>query len=295
MTGTVSLIIATCNRLESLLTTLQSVAGQHLDAHEVIVVDQSARRFEYEQIVRSAYPFVSYITLQKPNLPKARNAGILHSNGDIILFIDDDVTLHDNFIAAHRSAHQKPNIACVGGRIIQSSPAGTVVAFIDKTTGESRSNFNQTSGGEILYACGCNMSFKRTALVKAGMFDQRFIGNALFEEVDLCFRLKRQGGAIWFEPGATLTHHQKTTGGCHEQKNAPYLIDRIHNHALFYFRHISTVPSRFFLIYIRNIAEYASRRADRSHDSAVLVKSIIAVIGAFFQSYLTVKQPKRCL
>ena len=61
------------------------------------------------------------------------------------------------------------------------------------------------------------MSFRRSALEEIDGFDPSFEGNALWEESDVCFRLRRQGYQIRFEPRAALDHLIAPAGGCREK------------------------------------------------------------------------------
>jgi glycosyltransferase involved in cell wall biosynthesis len=51
---------------------------------------------------------IRYIRLPEPNLPAARNAGICAAKGDIILFVDDDVRIEPDYIAAHVGNYETP-------------------------------------------------------------------------------------------------------------------------------------------------------------------------------------------
>lgn len=51
----------------------------------------------------------------------------------------------------------------------------------------------------------CNASVPRDALLKAGLFDERFVG-AAFEDTDLGYRLTRSGCRLIFNSRATVLH-----------------------------------------------------------------------------------------
>src|SRR5262249_40201259 len=54
---------------------------------------------------------------------------------------------------------------------------------------------------------GCNMAFRRTALMQVGGFDPRF--RVAGDDVDLCWRLQKRGGTIGFCPAAMVWHHRR--------------------------------------------------------------------------------------
>ena len=102
-----SLIVATYNRAEQLLTTLRSVAAQTAPAAEwecVVVdnnsTDDTAARFEE---FRTAHPELPLrrVSETRQGLSWARNRGIAETTGDIVAIIDDDERIVPEFIAAY--------------------------------------------------------------------------------------------------------------------------------------------------------------------------------------------------
>ena len=94
----VTVIIVTYNRCQSLAKTLESVALSSLPTSvewEVLVVDNNSsdQTLQVAEDFRARYPG-RFRYLRQPNPGKSfgLNAGILASRGDILAFIDDDVT-----------------------------------------------------------------------------------------------------------------------------------------------------------------------------------------------------------
>ena len=56
---------------------------------------------------------------------------------------------------------------------------------------------------------GCNMAFRKTALDAIGGFDPQF--RAAGDDVDICWRLRDNGGSLGFSPGAVVWHHRRST------------------------------------------------------------------------------------
>ena len=99
----ISLVIATYNRAEQLMTTLESVVGQSFDSQrwECVVVDNNSSdstRERIEAFVRDhATQNFRYVFEPEQGLSAARNAGIRASRGEIIAFIDDDERIVEGF------------------------------------------------------------------------------------------------------------------------------------------------------------------------------------------------------
>lgn len=105
MHSTVSIIICTRNKAESLRETLRSVSAVNLPAGlsaEVIVADNGSTDQTpavASEFAESQQKFsVRHLSVPTPGQSRARNAGIAVANGEIILFTDDDVRPPANWI-----------------------------------------------------------------------------------------------------------------------------------------------------------------------------------------------------
>lgn len=86
-----SLVVPTINRVNELERLFQSLATQHHNDFEVILVDQNLDD-QLEELVTSysqQFPIL-HLKQTKRGLSRARNLGKLHVKGDIIAFPDDD-------------------------------------------------------------------------------------------------------------------------------------------------------------------------------------------------------------
>ncbi len=107
-----TLIIASKDRAEYLDQALRSLCEQiGAPSFEVIVVDNGSTDAT-PQIVeraRDAYGFeISYVYEERPNRAAARNRGISVAQGDIALFLDDDVWLPAGISRSARASAQRP-------------------------------------------------------------------------------------------------------------------------------------------------------------------------------------------
>lgn len=101
---TTSIIICTCNRAEHLRQTLQALATVNVPAEipaELIVVNNGSSdgTAEVVQAARLVNMPVRYVTESRRGQCFARNTGMAHSRGAIILFTDDDVRPPADWIA----------------------------------------------------------------------------------------------------------------------------------------------------------------------------------------------------
>jgi GT2 family glycosyltransferase len=102
----VSVIIPTRNRPKDLKDLLLTIYNQDYPPIEVIIVDDSSTDLTEKVVISFSSQFKSigcklkYIKGNGEGLPAARNIGIKFSEGDIILFLDDDTLLDQNVINA---------------------------------------------------------------------------------------------------------------------------------------------------------------------------------------------------
>ncbi len=237
----VSVIVPTYGRDEVLCDTLQGLLGQDYPRYEVIVVSQatahaeSTRRFlaKHQDRIRALW-------LERPSLPKARNVGILEARGEFILFVDDDVIPSSSLISGHIAAYGDPSIVGVAGQVLSPDRATvptTEVGRLDKLTNVTW-NFNSHLRTYVDYANGANMSFRRSRIVDAGLFEPAFGGSAFYEDADLSLRVQHPNAQIVFEPRASLIHLEAPRGGCGNRNRTPrWYYWYMHNSMLVALRH----------------------------------------------------------
>lgn len=125
----VSLVVPTRDRPESLRRCLQSLAALDPPALEVIVVDDGALvAEELAAFARSLGLEFVYHRKQSPGTSASRNIGARLARGDYILFLDDDVLPEPDYLGrVMRTFAQDPDgrLAGVGGSLIEpDAPRG---------------------------------------------------------------------------------------------------------------------------------------------------------------------------
>jgi glycosyltransferase involved in cell wall biosynthesis len=118
---TIGVVIPTKNRINYLLSAVRSVLSQSRLPDELIIVDQSTTDAA-DSAIRSLltnhkqidYKYIFNNTLT--GLTAAKNVAVKASGSDILLFIDDDIVLDDNFIQIVLGVfEQRPELSGVGG------------------------------------------------------------------------------------------------------------------------------------------------------------------------------------
>ncbi|MEA5552369.1 hormogonium polysaccharide biosynthesis glycosyltransferase HpsN [Anabaena cylindrica UHCC 0172] len=246
----ISVVIPTYRREKLLQDSIVDVLRQDYPHFEVLVVDQTQTHEPETQAFldeMSAADKIKLLRLDWASLPGARNYAVRRSQGEIVLFIDDDVELEPGFLSAHvKNYLQNPEIGAVAGRVFDRMKLGDSggkleIEYLPPEAMDPGIAWyhidlvHTTKPQQVLTARGCNMSFRREIFTKYGLkFDERFRGSAVREESDFCLRVRKTGYKIWYDPEAHLVHLGEETGGCHDisMRSLNYQITFYHNHFL---------------------------------------------------------------
>ncbi len=119
----VEIAICTCNRAAMLARTLQRLCEIDMPEHAVsrcLVIDNNCTD-ETSQIVESFTDRLNIRRLQEPlqGHVHARNRAVSAAEGDLMLWLDDDVLVADQWLSEYvRAAAEQPQVAFWGGPII---------------------------------------------------------------------------------------------------------------------------------------------------------------------------------
>ncbi|MFZ0219277.1 MAG: glycosyltransferase [Candidatus Aquirickettsiella sp.] len=211
----VSLIINTYNRLHTLPNTLNSLNYLRYPHLEVIVVDGPSTdgTLHYLQTVWASKVKIS--TCNLANLAKSRNIGIMQAAGDIVCFIDDDAVPEADWLDELVSAYQDNKVAAVGGWTRDHTGVDfqtrhvlytrtSVSEGVDISDPLQIQSYN-THAEKFPGLAGVNSSFRRSALLEIGGFDEEYA--YLAEEADVVLRLLDAGYEIRTVPTAEVHHY----------------------------------------------------------------------------------------
>jgi cellulose synthase/poly-beta-1,6-N-acetylglucosamine synthase-like glycosyltransferase len=192
---TVSVIICThdADRFGRLGQAITSVCQQsHLPTELLLVVDGDEALLA---AARAAFPQAQVMrNARAKGLSGARNTGLLAASGVLVAFLDDDAIAEAHWLASLLEEFQSPRVFGVGGPILASWPNGRPSWLPETFNWVVGCSFagQATEPGKVRNLIGCNMAFRRNALVMAGLFDEtlgRVGANAAgAEETELCIR-----------------------------------------------------------------------------------------------------------
>lgn len=213
-----SVIIPTYNRLASLRVTLDGLTRQEYPASdfEVIVVSDGSTDGTDAFIQNYAAPFSLTLLAQSNAGPsRARNRGIDAAQGDVCVFLDDDVEPHPGWLAAHACRHRDNENTIVIGPMSPDPCLRTQEpcwiawehAMLQKQYAAWRTGRWTEIGPPNFYSG--NASVRRSQLQSVGGFDEAF---ARQEDVELAWRLARAFQPTFlFDAQADGTHRPRRT------------------------------------------------------------------------------------
>jgi len=201
-----SVVVASYNGERTLKVCLDSLQRLNYPNYEVILVDDGST--DATPQIASAYPAVRYFRHQTNlGLSVARDTGISAAEGEIVAFTDADCRADEDWLHYLAGAFGDGEFAGVGGPNLLPPDDSVVAAAVMVSPGGPAHVMLTDRQAE--HIPGCNMAFKRDALVEVGGFDPIF--RRAGDDVDLCWRMQQAGYKIGFCPAAFVWHYRRST------------------------------------------------------------------------------------
>jgi len=247
-----SVIIPYYNRMEHITNALKTLNQQDFDADdfEVILAEDGSHDFNQEAIdgmnLKIAVRYFN--TMKNIGRAYARNLGILHAKGELLVFLDSDMLVKPDYVSQHVNFHQRvfPDqmVLQIGLRnLLYNKPYNnltnrlTKLAFEEDYDHEERHGLFQLISENLgslrsnwLYTYTNNMSIPKKAVELFGGFDENFKGWGL-EDTEFGYRQNKNGVRIMYNPNIEAFHQyhseQFTKDKAVEwEKNLKYFIGK---------------------------------------------------------------------
>jgi cellulose synthase/poly-beta-1,6-N-acetylglucosamine synthase-like glycosyltransferase len=163
----------------------------------IIVINDSADQTAH--ISKSFGKKVKVLALQEKGSYAARNEGIRHAKGDILVFLDADCIPQKGWLAHLMRSFSDPSVAIVGGAITALRKENALQRFCDVFCHEQE-RFMLSSPPFFATA---NMAIRRNWKGEGMLFNSSLCYGG---DVEICARMRKKGGRLHYASGAIVKH-----------------------------------------------------------------------------------------
>jgi hypothetical protein len=207
----VSIVINTLDRADSLAETLRACAQLTHPRFEVIVVSGPCTDHTDDVVAQWAGE-VELRRCPAANLSQSRNIGIAAAAGDVVAFIDDDGVPEPTWLDELCAGYDAEDVGAVGGLVYDHTGRNFQVRYLLSDRLGNTETLDEMPPGDFSFPgssrypsmLGCNSSFRRAALVAVGGFDEQY--DYFLDETDVCLRIVDAGWVVRGLDGAAVHH-----------------------------------------------------------------------------------------
>jgi len=216
--SSISVVIPTFGRPAALQETLESIARTNPLPAQLLIVDGDPTSSGSRVVDDLAILGIDVQVLRaEPGVSHQRNVGVEAAQGEVIVFLDDDVLLESGFFGTVEDALADDSLVAATGKIVEPQtrqlllPESAVRRLIPgggregqfTRYGYPRYLRDPDTPKDVEFMGGCLMCVRREAAAAVG-FDEQL---ALAEDEDFAYRLSRLG-RIRYDPRLTIYHRK---------------------------------------------------------------------------------------
>jgi len=226
----ISVIIPTYNRKDSLMRTLDSLSRQTYSAErfEVIVVDDGGSDGT-DQLTKTTYPFrLLHCRQINQGSAAARNHGAQQSHGDVLVFIDDDMTLRSEYLAEIAGKTLPGTIAMGLWQPYEPPYPSHFSRAIAQQVATQAAHALRDEEVSYTECTSNNLAVHRTDFMRVGMWqDVLGDGPTLWGDVEFGYRAWRKGCRFVRVADARLIHRDQHSADLAAASKRAYQVSRI--------------------------------------------------------------------
>jgi GT2 family glycosyltransferase len=199
----VSVVVCAYDAAETIDDCLTSLSRLTYPDFEIILVDDGSR--DATVALARRHDGIRVLEASHGGLSAARNVGLGAATGEIVAYTDADVRVDPDWLTYLVQPLLRLDVVGSGGpnvvppddpwvaQAVARAPGGPTHVLIDDRVAE--------------HVPGCNMAFRRDALLSIGGFN--VVYRRAGDDVDVCWRLQAEGHRIGFAPSALVWHHHR--------------------------------------------------------------------------------------
>ena len=226
---TVSVVMVVYMTGEALAQSLDRVLADPL-VDEFVIVDNGSSPVEAERLRDLAARDGRTVLLSghgNVGFARGANLGARQARGDLLVFLNPDAFLQPGCIAELvREVEGRPSPCIVGGRILNAdrteqrgarrgdiTPVSALLSLsglarrlpgLDRYEVHWEGEAEPSAAANVPTISGACFCMRRADFEAVGGFDEGYFLHV--EDVDLCWRVRRQGGQVLFHPKAEVVH-----------------------------------------------------------------------------------------
>jgi GT2 family glycosyltransferase/DNA-binding beta-propeller fold protein YncE len=201
----VSVVVCAYNAAGTLEECLTSLEGLTYPDFEVILVNDGSR--DATRDIACRHPSVRLIDIPNGGLSAARNVGLAEATGEIVAYTDADVRVDRDWLTYLIRPFLTSDVVGSGGPNVVPSDDSPMAQCIARAPGGPTHVLLDDRIAE--HVPGCNMAFRRDALLAVGGFNPAYLRAG--DDVDVCWRLQARGWKIGFASSALVWHHHRSS------------------------------------------------------------------------------------
>ncbi len=240
---------------------------------EIVIVDNGSRD-ESVAFFKANYPSIHLIE-SSDNLGYAggNNLGIryaLEKKADYIFVLNNDTIVDARAIGEFVDASHILSNHILGGSVYTYHNkdelqhfGGIWLAKKGKFKNLPDGKFDTKTSSELDFLTGCALFIPRIVFEKIGLFEQRFF--LYYEEIDFCFRARKNGFQLSFVPEPKIWHkesksflHPKPPQSYYQWRNRLFFVERNFSRPYFFLYVFWFLPKRAFVMFLKYMAKKLS-------------------------------------
>lgn len=246
MTLKVSVIVPTHDRPAALAEAAEAVWAQTHRPCELIIVNDGERDISPQIADQAAVAGVKLIHHRRdvPSLPASRNFGMKLAGGDVVLFLEDDVTIAPDYLArlvALYEADADGLVAGIGGRVVEHLPMRRrFFNVVSAALGQGRWSPRICAARYVALPAALRgrlcparrlsggATSLRSSVARRVRFEEDFAGYAIGEDREFSFRVGRRF-ALFVAPELVVVHTPAPSGRSEtRQLGRSYVANSLH-------------------------------------------------------------------
>ena len=257
-----SIVIICWNDQKVIQQCIESIYSGTTEFDFEVIVSDNGSTDESLSIIRERFPAVKIVENRaNVGFGRGNNAGIRVAQGEYVLILNPDTIIIGRALETLvRYADQHPEAGAFGPRVLNpdgsfqdcARPIPTVRGYLiaalyfrflgrfsDGLASDIYPGWDGRTEREIGFQSGCCVMFRKQLLDKLKGFDEQFFYH--FEEVDLCYRVRKAGKSIQFCPTAEITH---LGGQSVSRSPVRFALETYRSRYRFFYKHFGEIALR---------------------------------------------------